>query len=151
MTASIRRGRVIVAAALILLVACFIPFAIINLVRVLAESSPSFGDIFLFALPLFLFGTWRGWPTVGTARTGLVFGYGVLAFVCAGFSVFWLVTWGLMGDLPPAPPDGLVLGSVFVLPAAVFAAVTYVLAFSPSVRDFWNYRRDVNQEEFRNG
>jgi hypothetical protein len=48
------------------------------------------------------------------------------------------------------PEVGLVLKAFATgLSAALFAAVCYVLAFSASVRDFGNYRRDLRREALR--
>jgi hypothetical protein len=157
MTGSIRRGRLIVVAALVVLVA--LSFAIYYLGRLEAHdgqvrTKPSSSEDtvwFLLAAPLLAIGGWRGYPRTGWC---ILAAYGLLALLCAYFSVVFLVVPLLFaGDNPLLFADaralgvGLVLmGSVFGFSAALFAAVCYVLAFSPSVRDFGKYCREVQQE-----
>jgi hypothetical protein len=146
MTGSIQRGRVTVAAALILLVA--LSFGIYYLGRVLGRPWPSSEDTFwfLFAAPLLAIGGWWGYPR---AAWCILAAYGLLALLCAYFSVVFLVVPLLFAD-KHFPDVGLVLmASAFGLSAALFAAVCYVLAFSASVRDFGNYRLDLQQEALR--
>ncbi len=148
MTGSIRRGRLIVVATLVVLLA--LSFAIYYLARFEVHAGqlrtkPSSSEDtvwFLLAAPLLAIGGWRGYPRT---KWCILAAYGLLPLLCAYFSVVFLVVPLLFsGDRPDV---GLVvMASVSGLSSALFAGVCYVLAFSPSVRDFGQYCREVQQE-----
>jgi hypothetical protein len=162
MTGSIRRGRLIVVAALVVLV--LLSFAIYYLARLEVHDgqvrtkpfSSSENTVWLLlAPPLLAIGFWRGYPATGWC---IVSFYGLLALLCAYFSVMLLVIPLLFaGDNPALFADAsalgvgfVLMGSVFGFSAAMFAAVCYVLAFFPSVRDFGKYCRELQQEALPN-
>src|SRR5262249_6123293 len=146
-----------VAAALLLLVAsCFaMYYGIYHLGLVLDNPSSSILEkdtfLFLFAAPLLALGGWWIYPS--SARWILA-AYGLLALLFAYFSVVFL----FVPFFFPHDPDNnfagvghVLVGSVFGLSTALFAAVGCVLAFSPSVRDFGNYRRALQKRQEEKG
>ncbi len=156
MTGSIRWGRVIVVAALLLLVACSfaIYYGVYHLGLVHEQPSPSVRDrdtvLGLVAAPLLAFGAWWSYPR--SARW-IVAAYGLLALLFGYFSVMFLFVPLFVSDQFPdnnvAGIELTLMGSVLGISAALFAAVGCLLAFSRSVRDFGNYRRESQQAAFR--
>jgi hypothetical protein len=153
MTGSIRRGRAIIAAALFLLVACC--FAIYygsNYLRLSPDRlSPSIRNEytfwFLFVGPVLAVGAWWTYPR--SARW-IVAAYGLLALLFAYFSVLFIfVPLFVSHEFTENHLALALMGAVFGLPTALFVAVGCVLAFSSSVRDFGNYRRQLQQDAFR--
>jgi hypothetical protein len=147
MTASIRRGQIIVVASLLLLVAfCFFMYyAGYHLGQALDTSTEAKDALyFLFAAPLFALG---GWWTYPRSKGWILAAYGLLALLCAFVSVRFFVVPLLFGD---SDVPGFALGlmaSAFAVLAALFTMMFYVLAFSASVRDYGNYCRDLKQKE----
>lgn len=118
--------------------------------QMLAESGPPPGESLAWVLPVFAFppyalGAWRAPPSAAWPQWTLVAVYGFLALFCAGLGAAILVNLGPFGR-NPIPGEALaVMASIFLLPAALFAGVGRLVAFSPSVRDFWNHGRDASR------
>jgi hypothetical protein len=143
MAASLRRGRITVAGALIVLVVLWLPFAAFQVVQVLAESTFQTVTTALAVcfFPFFVLGVWRGRPSVIWARWALVGIYDVLALMFAVFAVLIAVNQGPFSHNPIPEVPFVMLEAIFAVPAIVFGVVGSVVTFSPSVRAFWDYRR----------